>query len=263
VVGAGDHAIGVETAEGEVLPAELVGCGGRRQPALDVLEGSGIEVGRGVRVGAALQTSHPDVFAAGDVAEPAGAGAPAACADGSLAGEEACCFCWQRAWAQGGVAAAGMLGNKPKPVRESMRVRTALFGRDLAVMGRAHLPEGGSVKAVELRSDGGRFRRLVYEDDRLVGAAVWGTGEWVHKLNRLVGEGASREAVEAALGLGPEPQAQDVLPRTFAAHCPICAAELVVREGTPLGSRLDCVACSSSLVVCWDGRRGWLEIPGE
>lgn len=251
VIGAADRAIGVETTDGETFPADLVACGCRRRPALDLVDGAGLDVGRGIRVDASLQTSQADVFAAGDVAEPV-AGDDAAAEDAP--------FCWQRAWAQGGLAAASMLGHRAAPALEAVRIRTMIFGHDLAVIGRGHLDEGGDIAATEQREPPSVFRRLVYEKGLLVGAIVFGTGETVHELNRLVAERAPRDAVEVRLGLAQAPEGADRLPRTFAGHCPICAAELVVHHGTQAGAVLTCHVCNTDLVVCWDGQRGWLDV---
>jgi NAD(P)H-nitrite reductase large subunit len=233
------------------LSADLVACGCRRRPAVDFLEGSGIELGRGVRVDEALRTSVADVFAAGDVAEP-------------LAfdefGEEGAAFCWQRAWAQGGLAAASMLDRKAEPALEAVRLRTVIFGVDLAVIGLGHLPESDVIKAVGMPSGPDRYRRLVFQDGRLIGAMVYGTGESVYELNRLVAERAPRDQVENVLGLPGAAPTETGLEQAVAAHCPICAAELVVRRSTAVGSHLRCQTCSTDLVVRWDGRRGWLEI---
>jgi nitrite reductase (NADH) large subunit len=252
ILGAGRRAIGVETVGGEALPAELVGIGCRRRPAIELVAGSGIEVGHGIRVDAALRTSQADVFAAGDVAEPA--------ALDEFSGESSV-FCWQRAWAQGGVAAAGMLGQKADPTLEAVRLRAVLFGHDLAVIGRGHLPTEGAITAVELREEPSIYRRLVFEDNALVGAIVFGTGESVHELNRMVAQHTPRENVEATLRLGPAvPGGPEVLPKTFARHCPICAAELVIHCGTRAGTVVRCEVCNTDLMVRWDGHRGWLDV---
>ena len=251
ILGAGQRAIGVETLDGETVPAELVAVGCQRRPAIDLVRGAGIEVGRGIHVDVALRTSRPDIFAAGDVAEPLAS---------DEFGEEGAAFCWQRAWAQGGLAAASMLDQKAQPVLEAVRLRATLFGNDLAVIGHGHLPARDNVAAVELPGAPGVYRRLVFEDDLLIGAIVLGTGESVHELNRLVAERAPRGLVEATLGLRAEGPAPDVLAETFASHCPICAAELVVHRGTRSGAVLQCSACNMDLVVRWDGQRGWLEI---
>jgi|WetSurMetagenome_2_1015567.scaffolds.fasta_scaffold63486_2 NAD(P)H-nitrite reductase large subunit len=251
VVGAAGRAIGVDVGGGTTLPAELVAVGCRRTPAVDLVEGAGLEIGRGIQVSQSLQTSAADIFAAGDVAEPMEMN--------EYAGSEAV-FSWQRAWAHGAAAAAGMLGQPVEPVLEAMRLRTTIFGVDLAVLGRGHLAAGGDISVLELPEEAGAFRRLVFDEGRLVGAIVFGTGETVHDLNRLVSAGATRGEVEAALDLAPPGSEPDMVDETFARHCPICAAELVVRRRTRVGSLIACQVCNTDLVVCWDGRRGWLDL---
>lgn len=280
IVGAGGRAIAVETAEGVLLPAELVVTGGRRCPAVGLLQDSGIEVRRGVRVDAALHASAPDVFAAGDVAEPV--------ASGVWEGEQQA-LCWQRAWTQGRLATAGMLGRSADPVPDVLRLRTVLFGQDLAVLGRGHLPEGPGIDAMTIhgrpgpaerreaaardpedwpdvpfppRNQAQVYRRLVFDQGRLVGAVLVGPAEWYPQITRLMAEEASREAVEQALGLSDRQTGVGIVPQAFAWHCPICAAELAVPRGTAIGATMACRACNTQLRVRWSGDRGWVEAVG-
>jgi len=261
ILGAGGRAIGVETAAGETLRADLVAVGCRRRPAIDLVRGAGLDVRGGILVDEALRASRPDVFAAGDVAEPAGLATASPWRAGSEDfGPDDAAFCWQRAWAQGGVAAASMLDRTAEPALEAMRLRTTLFGRDLAVIGRGHLPQSGGISAIELRDGPEIFRRLVFHRDRLIGAVVFGTGESVHELNRLVAEQAMRQRVAAVLELAEPQPGPDHMAATLARHCPICAAELIVRHGTAADTVIRCEVCSTDLVVRWDGQRLWLDI---
>ena len=50
-----------------MVDAVVAGLGIR--PNIELAEAAGLEIGNGIRVDAALRTSHPDIFAAGDVAE--------------------------------------------------------------------------------------------------------------------------------------------------------------------------------------------------
>lgn len=59
---------GVTLVGGRVLPCELVVAGVGVEPAIGFLKGSGIETGDGVMVNEYLETSAPDILAAGDVA---------------------------------------------------------------------------------------------------------------------------------------------------------------------------------------------------
>ena len=269
IIGAGGRAIGVETAGGDILGAELVAYGSRRRPAVGLVEGSGIEVGVGIRVDRRLRTNQPDVFAAGDVAEPVPpetetedreSGPPV----GPPISETP--FCWQRAWNHGGIAAANMLEPAgvmaaPPLAAGAIRMRTEVFGHELAVLGAGHLPDGPDTESVFLPAAGlsETYQRLVFRGGRLVGATVFAAGERVPELDRLVTSGADRAAVERAIGPA-EPQTAGGIPQTFARHCPICAAELVIHHGTPTGRRFRCEACNTELVVRWDSERMWIEI---
>lgn len=54
--------------EGQTIPCDLVVAGIGVRPVIEVLESSGLELNDGIVVNEYLQTSHPDVYAAGDVA---------------------------------------------------------------------------------------------------------------------------------------------------------------------------------------------------
>jgi NADPH-dependent 2,4-dienoyl-CoA reductase/sulfur reductase-like enzyme len=54
--------------DGQTVPSDLVVAGIGVQPAIEVVTNSGLDLGDGIIVNEYLQTSHPDVFAAGDVA---------------------------------------------------------------------------------------------------------------------------------------------------------------------------------------------------
>ncbi|MEO3789033.1 FAD-dependent oxidoreductase [Nonomuraea sp. B10E15] len=60
---------GVRLSSGERLAADLVVVGIGAAPEVWLARDAGLEVGQGILTDAALRTSHPDVFAAGDVAE--------------------------------------------------------------------------------------------------------------------------------------------------------------------------------------------------
>lgn len=60
---------GVRLSSGERLSADLVVVGIGAAPEVELARDAGLEVGQGVLTDAALRTSHPDVYAAGDVAE--------------------------------------------------------------------------------------------------------------------------------------------------------------------------------------------------
>ncbi|SDJ31616.1 3-phenylpropionate/trans-cinnamate dioxygenase ferredoxin reductase subunit [Nonomuraea maritima] len=60
---------GVRLSSGERLTADLVVAGIGAVPEVGLARDAGLDVGQGILTDPALRTSHPDVFAAGDVAE--------------------------------------------------------------------------------------------------------------------------------------------------------------------------------------------------
>lgn len=59
----------IKTKKGEEISCEFVGLTAGVSPNITFLKGSGIEIGRGIKVNAFLETNIPDVYAIGDCAE--------------------------------------------------------------------------------------------------------------------------------------------------------------------------------------------------
>ncbi len=68
IEGAGGVVAAAVTTSGERLPADVVVVGVGARPNTALAEAAGLDVDNGIQVDASLRTSHPDVFAAGDVA---------------------------------------------------------------------------------------------------------------------------------------------------------------------------------------------------
>jgi 3-phenylpropionate/trans-cinnamate dioxygenase ferredoxin reductase component len=68
ITGAGGKVTGVRLADGAVIPADVVVVGVGITPNAGLAEAAGLAVDNGVVTDAALRTSDPDIFAAGDVA---------------------------------------------------------------------------------------------------------------------------------------------------------------------------------------------------
>lgn len=70
VLGRNGRVTGVELSSGESLPADMVFMNVGVRPNLELAEQMGLELGRfGIKVNQFLETSHPDVLAAGDCIE--------------------------------------------------------------------------------------------------------------------------------------------------------------------------------------------------
>jgi 3-phenylpropionate/trans-cinnamate dioxygenase ferredoxin reductase component len=68
ITGAGGRASGVRLADGSTVAADAVVVGIGIAPNVQLAQAAGLEVDNGVRVDAALRSSDPDIYAAGDVA---------------------------------------------------------------------------------------------------------------------------------------------------------------------------------------------------
>lgn len=116
VLGHGGHVHAVKTREGREIPADLVGFAGVQRARLEFLVGTGISLADGVVTNAHLQSTDPNVYAAGDVAQieglPLGYG-------------------WLRASRQGGIAGRNLAGDTvPVQVGDEAEAQ-ALYGMTL------------------------------------------------------------------------------------------------------------------------------------
>jgi 3-phenylpropionate/trans-cinnamate dioxygenase ferredoxin reductase subunit len=100
ITGSGDRASGVLLADGSRVDADTVVIGVGITPSTGLAEAAGLDVDNGVRVDSHLRTSHPDVYAAGDVAN----------AFHPLLGRHLRVEHWANALNQPEVAAKAMLG---------------------------------------------------------------------------------------------------------------------------------------------------------
>ena len=144
----------VVTTEGERVPAAFVGVGTGVRPNVGWLDGSGVEVARGVLVDEALQTSAENVWAAGDCAE----------LRRPPPGVRALEPIWYTARLQGATAALGVLG-RPRPYRPGVFFNSAkFFDLEYQVYGRTALPAAPDQADWEW-TDGRRSLRIRHRTD--------------------------------------------------------------------------------------------------
>jgi len=164
----------VVLSSGKRIPADLVLIAIGVRPRIGLAQDAGIGTNRGIVVNDFLETSAPDIYAAGDVAEW----------QGRLYG------IIPAAREQGSIAAQNMV--EPKSARYAgtnpvQRLKVA--GVDLLCLGETH-PTGGSFLEEKFQ-EGGRYLKLVLDGERrLRGAVAIGFPELMEKLELLFREGS-------------------------------------------------------------------------
>ena len=173
----------VALPDGRTLPADIYLSAVGVDPNLEFLAGSGIELGQGVLVDAAMQSSMPGVYAAGDVAE----------ATDCLTGKRQLNAIQPNAVDQGRIAALNMAG-RPARFKGSLvfNVLTTLGLVSSSFGEWQGIPGGESTELL----DEARYRylNLQFDGDRLVGANSVGFSDHVGALRGLI-EGRVRLGV--------------------------------------------------------------------
>ena len=137
IVGTNGQVSAVITTAGGRISCELVVVAVGIEPLLDFVKRSGITCGRGIKVDTAMQTSVPDVYAAGDVVETTD----------PTTGRTRVIGQWYPAIQQARAAAYSMLDllDSRLPFRGNMFYNaTFLYGLDFAAVGYTNAPKGNS-----------------------------------------------------------------------------------------------------------------------
>ncbi len=157
---------GVAINTGEVIACETVFVTVGVRPRTQIVEGSDIEVGRGILVDRKMQTNVPGVYAAGDIAE----------AYDPLSGGNRVLPILPNAYIGGRVAGLNMCG-KEATYNVGMSVNSvAFFGFPTMSAGFATQAEDDEFKVLS-KLDGRDYRKLVVKDDKIVGMILSGSVE--------------------------------------------------------------------------------------
>ena len=182
----GETVRGVLLEDGDVVPGDLVVIATGIRPNSYLARMAGLEVNRGVVVDNALRTSHPDVFAAGDLAEHRG----------TTYG------LWGPSQYQGSIAGMNMAGVGAEFGGTGASHTLKVVGVDVFSIG--HLdPEDASFTAVEEQTDGG-YHLFVFRDNRLVGAILLGDTRIAAAVQKAV-----EETIDLSALLNKHPTAKE------------------------------------------------------
>lgn len=172
-------AVGVRTTGDQTIDCQLIGSGVGLTMNTDFLRGSGIVLGSGVITDEFLRTNIAGVFAAGDIAEYRD----------RVADTHHMMGTWDNALAHGRVVALNMLGGH-EPYVDVPTYQSGLFDTIISVLGVTPeaLPGASSVTRCDFEARS--YRRLFFQDDRLVGAVLLGSIKGKKRLMDLIREHA-------------------------------------------------------------------------
>ena len=220
-----DRAEAVLLEGGETLPADLVVMAVGIRPETRLATDSGLDVARGIQVNAQMQTSDPDIFAVGECVE----------FNGHLFGLVAPLY------DQAKVLAQTLLGKEDAFIVRDTATKLKVTGCDLFSAG--DFADGEGREDIVLRDPGkGIYKRLVIEDDRLVGAVMYGDtadGNWFFQ---LIKDGTEIDEMRETLIFGPAFQGGDTSdPLSAVAALPL-DAEICGCNGICKGTIVDAIS---------------------
>ncbi len=154
----GDKAVeGVTLGSGEAVPCNLVVIAIGVLPRTELVQGTDIKINRGVLVDRYMATSHPDVYACGDVAE----------AYDFVLDANRLTPVWPNAYIGGRVAGYNMAGVKKEYPGGTAMNSVNYFGFDVATAGIVNSTDGNyEVLTVEA---GGTYQKILISDGLIVG----------------------------------------------------------------------------------------------
>lgn len=164
VVGEKGRVTALALNDGRELPTDAVIFSVGVAPRVEFLAGTELTGPDGIPVNEFMGTADPDVFAAGDCVLPRHL----------ITGEPAAFHIWPAAVAQGEVAGANLAGAERRYDGILPMNSLSLTGCRIITGGHLHpdTPEGEVFEELDAKT--GRFRRLVFDQGRLVGATLVG-----------------------------------------------------------------------------------------
>ena len=177
----------VALEDGTEIPADLVVMAVGIRPSAALARDAGLEVNRGIVVGANMRTSDPDIFALGECAE----------AHGQCFGLVAPLY------DMAGVVAAQLAGDHSAGFNPSATA-TKLKVTGINLFSAGDFADGDDCEEIVLRDAArGVYRRLVLKDDKLIGIVLYGDvshGAWLFDLLK---RGADIAEMRETMMFGP------------------------------------------------------------
>ena len=172
--------------DGTEIPADIVVMAAGIRPAVQLGRDAGLDVGRAIKVDAQMCTSDPDVYAVGECVE----------FDGNIFGLVAPLY------DQAKVLANTLLGKEDAFKVREISTKLKVTGCDLFSAG--DFAEGEGREDIVFRDPKRRvYKRLIVENDRLIGAVMYGDTADSNWFFGLIKDGTDIEEMRETLIFGP------------------------------------------------------------
>lgn len=168
----------VELDDGSLIPADLVIISAGVRPNLGLAKNAGLAVNRGVVVDQHMQTSAPEIFAAGDVSEFEGI----------------CYGLWIPAKKQGEVAGRNAVGEPTIFKADAPSTKLKVLGIDLFSIGQFSPSQEGD--RLVTWQDGDKYASLLLRNEAIVGANLIGKTGLDLKVKKAIELGQSFQEFE-------------------------------------------------------------------
>jgi len=169
ITGSNGRAEGIVLEGGDTLHGQMVVVSAGVRPNLELAKSGRLDCDKGVKVNDRLETSATDIYAAGDVAEY----------QGVVSG------IWPAAMQQGKVAGANMAGGEVQYNGTTMSNILKVAGIDVAAAG--NIDAEGRYES-QVVSSGSVYKKLVIENNRLIGCIMVGDTKNFNTITRYITE---------------------------------------------------------------------------
>lgn len=205
IVGKNGRVVGIRLKDGNNMKCDMVTYAVGIAPRLDLVQGIGLNIERGVLADEHLQTNDPDIFAAGDVAQ----------VYDPLTGHSVLDSLWNPAREQGHVAGLNMAGRKSAYLKSPPFNVTRLAGLTTTIIGAVGRGRDADVIGIA-RGDSETWRelpeaivaqsgfdvnnvRLLIGDKHLIGAVLMGDQKLSFPLQKMIANNADISPIRDSL----------------------------------------------------------------
>jgi len=232
---------GVITTNEELIDCQVLGIVDKLQPSISFLDSSGVDTDSGILVNNKMRTNVDNIYAAGDVAQLS------IDSDSEIPEIN---VRWLKAWRQGQVAGANMVGNDAEYDDVASISATQICGIDIVSIGISN-PLNGDYKIMRgeyPHPEIDVYKKLVLKNDKVVGALFVGNVLEANEITKVIKNKTNVSDIDETL----LKQMFDLDYRFSHFRgflCPVCKLELPIPPDAKVGDKITCPACGIELKI--------------